>query len=123
MRDATLVAKAGGTSATAIVRVGRHPERLAFQRNGMRFETYPRAGPGSLKYAMPVNDAAFWELAYDFSGAERAAYANAALVLPGVPLAFGIDVRGDGKGAALRVAFLNRFGERRTLTLAVLPSR
>ena len=58
------------------------------------------------------------ELAYDFTSGERAAYAQTDLALPGEPLAFSVEVRGNGSGVEPRAAFVNRFGERRALRLS-----
>jgi hypothetical protein len=55
---------------------------------------------------------------YDFRNGERAAYASTNLALPGEPRTFGIDVLGDASGVGVRASFVNRFGERRALTLA-----
>jgi hypothetical protein len=117
-RDATVVATIGGALASATVRVGRHAAHIAFPSDGTRFETYPRGGSGALEHLSAGAEGDRWNLRYDFSGAERAAYATGAAPLPGIPLAFGLDVLGHGDGAALRLAFTNRFGERRALTLA-----
>ena len=117
-RDASIVARLGGALASATVRVGRHVAHIAFPINGMRFETYPRGGPGAFEFVLIRAGGDHWHLRYDFSGAERAAYANGAAVFPGIPIAFGVDVLGDGNGATLRAAFTNGFGERRALTLA-----
>lgn len=118
-RDATIVASAGGVSASSQVRVGSRAQPLALFAARLplawTFATYPRGGAGSLSSAP---DAPELQLSYDFTGTETAAYANGTLALPGQPLAFGLDVRGDGGGAGLRAAFTNRFGERRALTLA-----
>jgi hypothetical protein len=70
---------------------------------------------GSHAVPVPLADIT---LAYDLTGTARAAYAPAAVDLPGEPLAFAIDVFGDGNGEPLRAAFVNRYGERHALTLA-----
>ena len=57
-------------------------------------------------------------LDYDFTGSNRFAYHNATYALPGDPLAFSVEIDGDGSGVVLRAAFRNRFGERTALTLA-----
>jgi len=117
--DATVEASAGGTRADYLVRVGRHPEALrAFDADHealWQFGAVPADAGGSLAFGGEPREL---RLGYDFSGNERAAAANATIVLPGEPLAFTVEVRGDGSGVGVRVAFLNRFGERRALTLA-----
>jgi hypothetical protein len=116
--DATVVAEAGGTSARVRVRVGRHAQALAFfgapAAAGWHFEALPHGASGALASLV----AGELDLSYDFSGNERAAYAEGDFALPGEPVAFALDVRGDGSTIGLRAAFVNRFGERRALTLA-----
>jgi hypothetical protein len=89
--DAVIGAALGGATASVRVRVGSH--------------------------VVPVTDAET-ALAYDFTGTARAAYANTAIDLPGEPTTFALDVLGAGDGVPLRAAFLNRYGERRAVTLA-----
>jgi hypothetical protein len=117
--DATVVANAGGARAEYLVRVGRHAEALrSFDVDHealWSFAAIPADAGGSLAFGGAPREL---RLGYDFSGNERAAAANATIVLPGEPLAFTVDVLGDGSGVGVRVAFLNRFGERRALTLA-----
>lgn len=91
-RDAVVSARAGSASASLAIRVGHH-------------ET-----------ALPAFDAPL-QLAFDFTGGTRFAYANGRYPLPGEPLAFSLDVDGDASGVGVRAAFMNRFGERRALTL------
>ena len=56
---------------------------------------------------------------YDFSNGGRAAYARAMPPLvAGALLAVACDVTGDGNGEALRLAFVDRFGARESVTLA-----
>jgi hypothetical protein len=90
--DAAVMAVLGDASANTAVRVGDHT------------------------VAVP----AFAEtaLAYDFTGTQRAAYAAAAIALPGEPVTLSLDVLGDGSGVPLRAAFVNRYGEKQALTLA-----
>jgi len=117
-RDASIVARLGGAIASATVWVGRHVARIAFPADGTRFETYPLGGSGALEHLSPRAGADQWNIRYDFSGTERAAYANGAAILPGTPVAFGVDVLGDENGVTFRATFTNRLGERRTLTVA-----
>ena len=90
--DVTVTATLGALTASTPIRVGNHRVDL----------------PAFAETA----------LSYDFTGNARAAYAAAALVLPGEPVALGLDVFGDGSGVPLRAAFVNRFGEKSALTLA-----
>jgi len=91
-RDAVVSARAGGASASLKIRVGRHEAALP------SFDPQPA-------------------LAFDFTDGTRFAYANGRYPLPGEPLSFSLDVDGDGSGVGVRAAFVNRFGERRALTL------
>jgi hypothetical protein len=116
--DDTVTARIGTLEAGLAVPVGRHESRLdALARVGARGEpwrlsTVPANGPGAL-----TNDAGALSLAYDFSGEERAVVASADLPLPGRPIEFSLDVRGDGSGAGLRVTFTNGDRERVGVTL------
>jgi hypothetical protein len=112
--DATVSVRAGDAVGSLVVPVGRHAVPLAFPSAGWSFATFPPGGAGSVGAA----PASGLQLTYDLSGPTRAAYANGNLTFPGAPLAFAVDVLGDGNGATLRATFVNRFGERRTLTLA-----
>jgi exopolysaccharide biosynthesis protein len=118
-RDARIVARAPGTQAEYDLPVGRHDEALPFfdasHVSAWAFSSAPRGSAGSLAIAA---DPPQLTLAYDFSGGERAAYADADLALPGEPQTFSIEIRGDRSGVGVRAAFVNRFGERRALTLA-----
>lgn len=89
--DTTVTVALGGTTAATVVRVGSHVAPVAFA---------------------PL------EVPFDFTGAARAAYGNVDVALPGEPSAVALDVQCDGSGIPLRAAFVNRFGERRALTLA-----
>jgi exopolysaccharide biosynthesis protein len=116
-RDAAVVAMVAGVDATLRVPVGHRDVALAAfasaQTMTWQFSTVPRSGRGTVSLA---NDEL--ELAYDFTLDGRAAYANGTYAIPGEPQAFSVDVRGDGNGVGLRAAFVNKFGERRALTLA-----
>lgn len=93
-QDALVTARVAQLTAQKVVRVGRHEVAV---------QGFPSAG---------VN------LAYDFTGTQRFAYAAESLQLPGEPLNFSIDIEGDGSGVGVRAAFVNRFGERTPITLA-----
>ncbi len=118
--DATIVASAGGATASLLVHVGRRLQSIGWSTPaaGWQFSSYPSGGKGSISLIGTPGEPPMLQLAYDFNGSTRAAYANATLPLPGAPLRFSLDVFGDGGAALLRAAFVNRFGERRALTLA-----
>lgn len=117
--DDIVTARIGALEATLPVPVGRHEVALdALGRAGgpgdpWRFSTVPANGPGEIG-----NGDGALLLAYDFTGDERAALANANLPLPGRPLEISLDVRGDESGAGLRLAFTNGDRERVGVTLA-----
>ena len=89
--DAQISATLGTMSATTVVRVGDHTLAVP-------------------AYAETL-------LTYDFSGAARAAYANAVIALPDEPVQLSIEVFGDGNGVPLRASFVNKYGEKVLLTL------
>jgi Phosphodiester glycosidase len=115
-RDATVGASVGGASATATIPVGRHMVPLALfddkHRAGWKLVTAPANGPASLAF-----DGDALRIGYDFTSGGRAAYAVNELRL-GEPLALSCAVDGDGNGEALRATFVDRYGERDTVTLA-----
>jgi hypothetical protein len=118
-RDATIVATAAGARAQFALLVGRRDVALPFfdaaHDDAWHFASAPAGAPGAVALHA---DGPSLELAYDFTSGERAAYADTDLALPGEPLVFSIDVRGDGSGVELRAAFVNKFGERRALPLS-----
>lgn len=115
-RDATVTASVGGASATVTIPVGRHTVPLALfddrHRAGWKLVTAPAGGPGGLAF-----DGERLQIGYDFTSGERAAYAVNETPL-GVPLALSCAVDGDARGAALRATFVDRYGERETVTFA-----
>ncbi|MFN2460212.1 MAG: phosphodiester glycosidase family protein [Candidatus Velthaea sp.] len=115
--DGTVTAHAGTQTANVVVRVGRHRERFdAFdeaRRATWRFSSVPANGPGSITFAGEGT----LRIAYDFTTGERAAYANAGVTV-GDPVGFACAIEGDAGGAALRAAFVDRYGERAALTFA-----
>jgi hypothetical protein len=118
-RDAHILAIAPGARATFDLPVGHHrivlPLFDALHAPGWRFSSVPRGTPGGLVLAADAPELA---LGYDFSSGERAAFAETDVVLPGTPQSFSVEIRGDRSGVGVRAAFVNRFGERRALTLA-----
>jgi hypothetical protein len=115
--DGTATATIGAVSATAAIPVGRHATAIALfdepHRALWHFVTTPAGGPGAQTFA----GEATLQLAYDFTGTERAAYANTSMPA-GDPVALSCAIDGDANGAAVRVAFIDRYGDRTALTLA-----
>jgi exopolysaccharide biosynthesis protein len=118
-RDALIVATAPGARGSFVLPVGRHVATLPFfdpaHAATWHFSSVPSGSPGSLTFAAGQPEL---DLSYDFSSGERAAFAEGDFALPGDPQTFALDIRGDGSGVGVRAAFVNRFGERRALTLA-----
>ncbi len=118
-RDARIVARVGAARAEYRLLVGERRIALdlfdASHAAAWRYSANPAGAAGS---AIVGDAPPHLDLAYDFTNGARAAYANASLVLPGMPERFAIDVTGDGSGVGLRAAFVNVLGERRALTLA-----
>lgn len=114
-RDGTVIAQAGGATARLTVPVGRHDATVPLFADGVpwRYESAPHGAPGDVTV-----DGGVLTLDYDLSGAGRASYARTARALPGEPVAFALDVNGDGSGVGLRAGFVNRYGEPVSLTLA-----
>ena len=115
--DGFVTASIGETKSSEIVHVGRHRVALAgftpASQAAWRFSTVPAGGPGGLAFSAQGT----LQLSYDFSDSSRAAYANAGVTL-GEPQSISCAVDGDGKRAGLRLAVLDRYGERSALTLA-----
>jgi exopolysaccharide biosynthesis protein len=118
-RDARIFASAGGARASFVLRVGRRAVALPlFDASRVSAWHAASAPPGEARaLAFPAGKGEM-QVPYDFSGDARAAYANGDVALPGEPLSFSIDVAGTGSAVGVRAAFVNRFGERRALTLA-----
>lgn len=117
--DALVTVRAGGASAQIQVRVGRHlvPAAL-FAATGStpwRFVTVPANGPGAL---LPEAACGCWHLRYDFTTAERAAYASGDVALPGAAVGLGFELEGDGEGEAVRATLVDRDGRLERVTLA-----
>jgi hypothetical protein len=113
--DGFVTATIGAVKSSEIVRVGRHDEPLAAfastERDRWHFATVPPGGPG----ALDVGHSGI-RLSYDFTGSERAAYANLGLTI-GDALALSCAIDGDGNGEGIRFAVVDRFGERDAVTL------
>jgi hypothetical protein len=113
--DGFVTAAIGAVKVSELVPVGRHDAPLAAFDAGTRdrwhFTTTPLGGPGTL--AVGTSGIT---LGYDFTGTERAAYAAIGATI-GDALALSCAIDGDGRGAGVRVALLDRFGERETVTL------
>ncbi len=114
--DATVTVQLGSSLATQQIMVGEHEAPLSLA--SAVFASAPRGGPGQL---VPDPDPACKDcliLSYDFTGTERAAYANASIPLPQRVLAISAEVNGDGNGEALRIAVNNAINERFMYTIA-----
>jgi len=83
------------------------------------FHRYPVDGVTGAVSTVPGRTRSGLQLSYAFGpGATRAAYAVSGMALPGRPIALGLWVDGDGKGAWLRAEIADRDGARRILDLA-----
>ena len=117
-RDALVTAQVGRAKTSVRIPVGRHvvpfPVSTASDRASWQFATTP---PGGLGATERLADGV--RIRYDFSNGGRAAYARAVRPrVAGTLLAVACDVTGDGNGEALRLAFIDRFGARESITLA-----
>ncbi len=115
--DATVTVRAGNAMAVERVSVGRHETQLSVGTHAS-FSSSPRGGPGSLAIATPCPTCL--SIGYDFSGTERAAYANLDTQLPDGALGLAFDVDGDGSGAVVRVTLLNAINEKVLVTATTL---
>lgn len=113
--DAAIGVVLGHTRYTAPVTVGEHSIALPLARYA-QFATAPRGESGALE--RPPGCDTCLTLHYDFTGSERAAYANAAIPLPQRALGISLVVDGDGDGETLRLAVNNAINERFLYTLA-----
>jgi len=116
--DARIVATVAGTRSELVLRVGHHRESLQLFDPAATAQWHFGAAPSAAAGALSFAPGPALRLAYDFSGNERAAYATSSFALPGEPQSFTVEVEGDRSGVGVRAAFVNRFGERRALTLA-----
>ncbi len=114
-RNGVVIAHAGGAVARLVIPVGRHVQPLALFDDATRWR-YASA-PANAAGAVNVTTGTLG-LTYDLTGTTRASYAQTTQTFPGEPVAFELDVRGDGSGVGLRARFTNRYGEPVMLTLA-----
>ncbi len=98
--DAAVQLEIGGAIAAKTIHVGAHAVRLRLA-SVARFLSVPGSESGGVRATQ--NGSAI-ELDYDFSGAERAAFALLEQPLPPETTALTFDVRSAGKGGFLRVA-------------------
>ena len=113
--NATISLRLGTYVATQAIVVGEHSESVPFADAAV-FAAAPRSGPGQLERDTTCKDCL--TLRYDFTGSERAAYANASIGLPQRALGLTAEVYGDGSGEPLRVAINNSINERFMYTIA-----
>jgi exopolysaccharide biosynthesis protein len=116
--DAQVRVRLGNRVFTQTVIVGEHMQALDLSKAA--FASAPRGGPGAVQQAQPCGCTT---LAYDFTGTERAAYAELSQELPERALALSADVSGDGNGEILRVALNNAINERFLYTIAKIDWR
>ncbi len=114
--DAVVVVRGGDAVANERVTVGQHEAPLAIGTPS--FATSPRGGVGSL--APDSACGACYALTYDFSGNERAVYANVDVPLPAAAIGVAFDLTGDGNGETVRIAVLNAINERVMITAAIV---
>lgn len=116
-RDAAVSVRLGDKRAIQSVTVGEHAAQLPFVSKAA-FGSAPPGSAGSLTRDETCKGCL--SLHYDFTGTERAAYANAALALPQRALGISAEVYGDGNGEILRLAVNNAINERFLFTLATV---
>ncbi len=112
--DAHVSVRVGSLTVRQTVTVGEHRVAVPFAASAA-FATAPRDQAGGLDNG-PC--AGCLNLRYDFSGAERAAYANTAIALQQRAVGLSMDVLGDGNAETLRVAVTNAINERFMYTIA-----
>ena len=115
--DGFATATIGEVKASETIHVGRHELPLGgFDAPGQalwQFSSVPAGGPGAVGFTPQGT----LQISYDFRDTERAAYANAGIPL-GEPLGLSCAIDGDAGGAGVRVALLDRYGDRFVVTLA-----
>mgnify|MGYP001263666007 CR=1 FL=1 len=122
---ASVTARAGDATATIDILVGEHAQPVspladAQSISAWRFSSSAATVDGSVDAAPAPDGTRALHLDYSFAGtgSTRAAYADTALAIGGEPLAFGVDVYGDGNGEWLRGAYRNADGIVDSVTLA-----
>ncbi|HVA36167.1 MAG TPA: phosphodiester glycosidase family protein [Candidatus Dormibacteraeota bacterium] len=113
--DATITAIAGGAHGVLALGTGSHAVPLPWKASWFSFVTYPSGGGGGVDRDDGCGCLA---LDYDFTQRARGAYARTAIVLGGRPVAFSVDVDGDGRGAWLRLRVADAQGRLYAVTLA-----
>lgn len=116
-KDATLVVRFGGKTASAHVSVGSHSEPLAFAQTA-RFATVPPGGDGELTRE-PGCDRCI-DLAFVVNAQFRAAYALAQVPLPKTSVGLEFDLHDDGDRAHVKLALRNAINEQILLPVTVL---
>jgi hypothetical protein len=121
-------ARVGGAVARKVVFAGEHQRVVqAFppasaDADGWRLACVPVALCGTLDFQGAPDGGSALHLQYDLSrqpaDRTRAAMAQAALAIPGRPLAVLVDVYGDGNGVWLRAGYRTALGVRESITLA-----
>jgi len=113
-------ASVGGATAVARIPIGEHPVAIARSLDVWNYSSSPPGMPGGVDAERAPDGSIAVHLSYDFSATSgtRAAYANAAVPLPGEPLALSLDVYGDGHAEWLRGSYRNADGIVDPLTLA-----
>ncbi len=114
--DAVVQLSIDGISASKNVRVGTHSVRLHLASIA-RFLSIPASQAGDVT---AIDGGRAIELRYDFSGAERAAFALLEEPLPPETTALSFNVRSAGKGGFLRVAMRDARNDDILLTAARL---
>ncbi|MDE2572448.1 MAG: phosphodiester glycosidase family protein, partial [bacterium] len=112
--NAVITAIAGGARAQLALGTGSHGAPLPWEPAWFSFTSYPRGG-GSVALDPGCRCLA---LRYDFTQEERGAYARTAIGINGAPVAFSVEVEGDGNGEWLRMRVADAAGRRYALTLA-----
>jgi len=122
---ANVTARVGAATATLSLLVGEHSvvlDTLTDPKSPIswQFSSSPKSVGGSLDRAPTPDSSPGLHLSYVFTqgGPTRAAYANAAIPVPGQPLAFSVDVYGDAAGEWLRGGYRNADGIVDSITLA-----
>lgn len=112
--NAVVSVRIGKTVAQRAVTVGEHEEPFMLGTD-WQFVSTPKDGPGSLSLGVPCPVCI--QLAYDFSGTERAASMTGKRALPESAIGLRLEVNGDGHDELLRIALTNAINERILLSV------